>query len=261
MLGNSIDKLVIARYIDTTQLGFFDKAQGFAKMPFSQITSKLGMVSFSAISRLQGDSSEIKAYLNSMMTLISLISWPVFFGLALVSENFILVLLGEKWIDSAPVLSILSISYVALSLQRPIASANIALGNIKQQSFIRLFGLIIFITILLWKVEQGIIFISYLFLFFNIFLLIFSFLLLKKEKLYSWRNFYNSARPAIITTIFMCTIVSLSQHYLFQNNSLLNLLISIILGILSYGVSILIIPYKEWEFLRLKIIKLFLKNK
>jgi teichuronic acid exporter len=127
IIGDNINKIIIGRELSVTALGFFDKAEGLAKMPNDQFSRRLGMVSFSTFSRVQDSPEELDNYITKIMVLNSFVTFPLYVGLFSVAEDFTLVLLGEKWSSMIQPLEILSWSFLVASISTPLASANIAL--------------------------------------------------------------------------------------------------------------------------------------
>jgi teichuronic acid exporter len=252
MLSDNIDKLFIGKTLTTTELGYFDKASGLAKMPYEQFSNRLSTVSFSAFSRVQSNNSEQKNYIVKLMVLNSFICFPLLTGLAAVSEAFTLVLLGEKWREMIPVLSVLSISFLFASISGPIMAMNIAIGHIKKQAIVRLFAFVFLVFLLSLGVSLGIVIISFCILIFNIALFSGSFYVLVRSSRIKSKDLWFSVKPAIQASIIMLIVVVGSTQYLFQRELLLNLLTSVFLGAATYLLCLYFIPFSQWKFIRNK---------
>ena len=256
LIGDNIDKLIIAKFLGTTELGFYDKAIGLAKMPNEQLSNRLSSVSFSTFSRLQDDKDEVRKYFSKLMIVNMTIILPIFIGLCAVSYNFTLVLLGEKWIDMAPSLAILSISYLLASISSPIVAMNMAGGLIKTQALIRFISVVILITALFITAPYGIEAASFTILIFNFLLFVLSFLLLKKHFHVDWLTLINYSSPPIVSSLLMLLMVILVQKYIWVETPILNLFTTIFLGITIYLICFMFLPFPQWKFLQSK-----LKNK
>ena len=107
-LANEIDgqlrNLVIGRRYTSSDLGFYSKGQQFPQLVVTNVSTAVGAVLFPAISNEQSDPERVKTILRKSVSIVSYIIFPALAGLALVSKNFILVVLGEKWIESTPYL-------------------------------------------------------------------------------------------------------------------------------------------------------------
>jgi O-antigen/teichoic acid export membrane protein len=256
LIGDNIDKLIIAKFLGTTQLGFYDKAIGLAKMPNEQLSNRLSSVSFSAFSRLQDDKEEVRKYFSKLMITNMTIILPIFIGLCAVSYNFTLVLLGEKWLEMAPPLAIFSISYLLASISSPIVAMNMAGGLIKQQALIRFISVVILIIVLFFTAPYGIESASFTLLVFNFSLFVLSFLLLKKHFSVKWVTLINYSAPPVVSSLLMLITVLAGQKYIWVETPVLNLFTAVILGVMVYFLCFMFLPFPQWKFLQSK-----LKNK
>jgi PST family polysaccharide transporter len=256
LIGDNIDKLIIAKFLGTTQLGFYDKAIGLAKMPNEQLSNRLSSVSFSTFSRLQDDKEEVRKYFSKLMITNMTIILPIFIGLCAVSYNFTLVLLGEKWLEMAPSLAIFSISYLLASISSPIVAMNMAGGLIKPQALIRFISVVILIIVLFFTAPYGIESASFTILAFNFLLFVLSFFLLKKHFSVNWLTLINYSIPPIVSSLLMLLMVLAAQKYIWVETPIMNLFTAIFLGITVYFLCFMFLPFPQWKFLQSK-----LKNK
>lgn len=261
ILSDNLDKILIGRMLDITQLGLFEKAQGLAKMPYEQFSTRLGMVSFSSFSRLQDNRKELINYLSKMMVLNAFISFPVYFGFSLVAENLTFVLLGEKWMGMVVSLQALSLSFLISSLMSPIISMNIAMGEIKKQALIRVVGLVFFTFALLWAVPYGIAMVSYVTIAFNSVLMIASFILLNKVLNISLKAIWGTIYPSFMCSALMSGVVLYAINFIYVDHAVINLFVAVALGGLTYLVSVLMFRFEQLEFIRSKLTKYIVKVK
>ncbi len=261
MLSDNVDKILIGRVLDVTQLGFYEKAQGFAKMPNEQFSRRLGMVSFSTFSRLQNNPVGLKDYFTRMMVVNAFFTVPLYIGLFSVAENFTVVLLGDKWVSMVDPLKILSFSLLVASLTGPMVSMNIAMGHIKQQTLLRIFGLGVLVMLLLWAVDVGIVMVSFVTLGFNFFMFMATFYLLQKHFEITIKDIFWSLSPAIFSSMILFLSVLLATSVLFADNRPMNLIAGIVAGVVSYTLCVLFVPFAQWLSIREKAFNRLFRNK
>jgi PST family polysaccharide transporter len=104
--SSQIDDLLIGRFFGPASLGLYGRAYSTMMMPVTEVGSVLARVMFPTFSRLQHDPAETKQIYLRLLSVIAFITFPVMFGLAVLSRPFILVLFGPKWSGAATVLSI-----------------------------------------------------------------------------------------------------------------------------------------------------------
>jgi lipopolysaccharide exporter len=76
-------------------------------LPLGRITPVVTRVAFPIFSRLQEQLDEMKNGYIRLVYWLCAIQWPLFVGLGIVAEDFVLVLFGEKWLTAVPILQVL----------------------------------------------------------------------------------------------------------------------------------------------------------
>ena len=117
----SLRPLIIGKRFSTTDLGYFDKGRNFSYTISVNLDAAIRSVMFPVLSRAQDEREQFYGIMRRMNQLGSFVIFPVMLGLASVSRPFIRLLLTDKWIAAAPILTILSIG----EAQIPLTSANL----------------------------------------------------------------------------------------------------------------------------------------
>jgi PST family polysaccharide transporter len=104
--ARTLDNLLIGRVNGPAALGIYSRAYTLMLMPLTQVSTVLGRVMFPAFSAIQDDKSRIKRVYLKSLSVISLITFPMMIGSFVVSEHFILVLLGNEWAGAIPLFRI-----------------------------------------------------------------------------------------------------------------------------------------------------------
>lgn len=116
--SRNLDKILIGRIWGATPLGFYTKAYQLMLVPMDQIRFPLTRVGVSALSALQDDTDKYRQYYKKLISILSFVLMPAVIYVGIFSENFIRLLLGEKWIEAAVIFRILAIT----AFIQPIAS-------------------------------------------------------------------------------------------------------------------------------------------
>lgn len=98
-LITNADITIIGRVLGSAALGVYNLAFNLVKLPVTRLSGIVAKVVFPAFSSLQNDLNKFKAGYLKAIKYISLVTFPILAGLALFSREFILVVLGEKWLD------------------------------------------------------------------------------------------------------------------------------------------------------------------
>jgi O-antigen/teichoic acid export membrane protein len=103
------DYLVAGRVLGQTALGVYSVASTIAVLPAEKITGLVARVSFPLFSAVQNDQPALRRYVLVLTEGLALAAFPLAFGLALVTDEFVFVVLGAKWADAVLPLRILAI--------------------------------------------------------------------------------------------------------------------------------------------------------
>lgn len=106
-LYNNTDTMIVGKFLGVEKLGFYSVASEVASIPMSKVSAILNDVGFSAFSTLKDNPEEASRYVEKAILLIGLIAFPVFLGISAIANEFVLVLLGEKWASAGLVIMVL----------------------------------------------------------------------------------------------------------------------------------------------------------
>ena len=104
--GN-LDKIMLGRMAGTEALGLYTRGYTLMLMPVRQISKIIDPVLFPAYSMIQHDRREIAQIYLKITRLVALLTFPICFGLWAVAEPAVLVVLGERWRDTIPIVKVL----------------------------------------------------------------------------------------------------------------------------------------------------------
>lgn len=108
----NINNLVIGKIYSPANLGYYTRALQFPELTSGTLSSVLNNATFPLMSSLQDDRLKLIQNFEKLIKVTSLLVFPAMTGLALLSEEIILVLLGAKWLPAANLLFWLSLSYI-----------------------------------------------------------------------------------------------------------------------------------------------------
>jgi len=250
LIGDSADKLIIGKVLGASALGFYDKALGLARMPNDQISMRVAHISFSSFSRLQDDEEKLRRYFHKMLTINIVILLPIFAGLMWVSELFTLVLLGEKWAPLIPSLQIFALSFIFVCIASPMTAINLAKGRVKAQTIISIIKAILLVTGMAVLAPHGIEYAAYVILSTNIYLLVFSYILMSTCTGIGVRDVVSCILPAATMAGFMLFVLCMMDVYVHFEHDWLDLVMQIVVGGIAYALAFLILPFSKVDFLK-----------
>lgn len=116
-LSRNVDNLLIGIYLGLTPLGFY--AVGYRILDTSQqlLVNFARRLAFPIFARLQDDVVRLRRAYGRITAAISVVILPGYIGLALVAQEAILVIFGERWAASGPVAAVLFLIGPVLTVQ------------------------------------------------------------------------------------------------------------------------------------------------
>ncbi len=121
---------VIGKYFSAEQLGFYTRADTFAKLPSSNINGVVQRISYPVLVKLQNDDAALKNALKKLIKSTMLLTMFFMIMMAASAESLIITLIGEKWYQSVFYLQLLCFSLILFPLQ----SLNLNMLNVKGRS-------------------------------------------------------------------------------------------------------------------------------
>lgn len=134
------DVFIASRSLDPHQLGLYAEGLFLTTIVASKFVPPLNEVAFPAYARLQDDLPLLCASFLKAVRLIMLMTCPLYFGLAVVAPDAVLLVFGAKWAAMAPLVSILALAMPALTLHILFAPAVNAIGRPKIAMHASMFG-------------------------------------------------------------------------------------------------------------------------
>lgn len=112
--------LIIGKLYSSADLACYDKGRQFPMLVITNVNASIGAVLFPKMSNEQNDIERLKRTAKNSVRFSSYIMFPLMIGLAAVAENFISVVLTDKWLACVPFLKMFCVVY----LLQPLHSAN-----------------------------------------------------------------------------------------------------------------------------------------
>ena len=125
-LNNNIMNLLLGRYYGETNTGHYNQAYQWSSKCFLLVGNMLKQIDQTLLVGLDDERERQLAVLRKMMRFTAFISFPLLFGLGLVSHEFIVLAIGEKWAFSASLLPYLCLCGAFMPLSTLLTDAVIS---------------------------------------------------------------------------------------------------------------------------------------
>ncbi len=163
-----LDRGLIGRQWGIASLGAYSAASNLSRVPVSLLATSFQSVVFSSASRLQDDPARLRRGFMAVLTLVSIVIFPLSTVLALKSNFVIHTLYGDRWTEAGGLFAAFCValpSYVLLAVTGPTLWA---VGAVASELKIQIFTAFVLIVGLLllahWPLHWAIWFIPCLYL-------------------------------------------------------------------------------------------------
>lgn len=123
------DNLLIGKFCGAVQLGLYNRGYSLMMLPLMQIHSVLGSVLFPILSSMQYSKNEMRRVFLFANQGIAVVAFPLMLGLAVVADDFVKVLWGDRWASAVAIIRVLAIAGVANSIYTTVGWIYMATGR------------------------------------------------------------------------------------------------------------------------------------
>lgn len=109
---NNLYTLVIGKYYNSTDLGYYNRMQQMASFPTRNFTMLVSRAVYPRQCQLQNNNESLMSNYMQLFSYSSLIILPIMTTIAGVSRPLVGIILGDAWIKASPFLTILCLAYM-----------------------------------------------------------------------------------------------------------------------------------------------------
>lgn len=128
-IEGDLRSLIIGKVFGSADLAFYDQGKKFPNLIVSNINSSISKVMFPVLSNNQDDMVRLKNMCRRAITIGIFLLSPLLIGLIAVADNFVKIVLTEKWLPCVPYLRILTIVFLVRPLTTTCQQAIMAIGR------------------------------------------------------------------------------------------------------------------------------------
>lgn len=108
--SRNLDKMLIGKYLNLTQLGFYEKSYNLMMMPLNNITFVITPVLHPIFSEYQNDHTFVYEKYMKLLSTLAYISFPLSSLLFFIAPELIQIIYGSQWIPAIVPFQILSLT-------------------------------------------------------------------------------------------------------------------------------------------------------
>ena len=250
--------LIIGKVYTKSDLAYYSKAETFPSLIVNTISSSISPVLLSSMSKVQDNEDEGERLLRTAVSVSSFLIFPILIGLFAIADNFIVVLLTEKWADSAIYLRLFCITGLITVILIPSHQSLQSRGKsgvfMVEHMFARLCGLILLFIVY----KESVLHVAITGLVTSLIIFITVIFTNKFYNHYSIKKQFIDIVPALFASIIMGVAVYFLNYL--RINHILLLIIQVFSGAFIYVVLSHIIKPTGYKYIK-KIIMSFFKRR
>ena len=128
-LYSNVQDLIIGKKFSSSDLAYSNKGRQFPSIIATNINTSINKVLFPVLSKKQEHINQIKDLVRKSIGIGTYVLTPILLGLSVVAEEFVIVVLTEKWISCVPYLKIMCFVFMLQPIQTVSIQAFKALGR------------------------------------------------------------------------------------------------------------------------------------
>ena len=242
--------LVIGRKYSAVDVGYYNQASQTTRFPSVSLMAIISRAIYPIQCKIQDENELLNSSFINYLRMSCYIIFPIMIGVAVTAKPLIIVILKDKWLPMANLLSILCLAY----MWNPIMVINSQILNVKGRSdyFLKseIIKKIAGVLILLVTIPFGLSAICFGILLYSICDMIIIIYYSKKVIKIGYLKQFRSIFPIFAMSVIMGIIVYFSIESII--NVYLQLVSGVLIGILSYISLSMLFNVKEFNFLRLR---------
>ena len=115
-LRNNVDYLIVGRLLGASLLGAYTLAYRIPELAIRSFDRVIGGVSFPLLSQIQSDKAFLKSTYLGYIRYISLFTFSIGIGIAIISRLFVETFLSDKWLDTIVPMALISVALGIISV-------------------------------------------------------------------------------------------------------------------------------------------------
>lgn len=244
------DNLLIGYFLGATALGYYDLAYRLLLVVTSLFVGIIGSTALPIFSSIQDDLPRLRKVLYEFVELSNTVAFPIFLGMSVLTPELVIVIFGEQWKASIPVMQILNIIGILYAGFYVNAPLMMAVGKPEWKLRLDIFRTIFYVTAFFIAVRWGIVAVAASFVISAYLIAFVTVWVMKKLVGINIKVYLSKYLVPLIASLIMILCVS-GVKYLVNTNfvatNTLTLLISILTGMIVYPLLIYLIDFDLFQ--------------
>jgi lipopolysaccharide exporter len=240
--NNRAVDLIVGKQVSVRAVGIYSLSNEISSLPMTEIAGPINKASFAAYSKAKADPESLLSIFKKNTALTSTLSLPISAGLLVTAALFVPVAFGAQWNDAILLIQIMSATCLIGAVCANSGYVLMSLGLSKLTFYVSLFRTILFLLALyLFIPITGLYAVGWSSLIATLIASWVSIVVLQKHAGFGFGAIATSVWRPVVSSLIMSIIVYSSNQIINAATQFLQLIILIIVGVVSYGLSLYIL--------------------
>jgi O-antigen/teichoic acid export membrane protein len=233
---------IVSTNINSTALGLYDRASSFAAFPDRIIRVQIMSILFSAFSKLKNDRERLMSAFHKSLVAYTFLVVPIMIGITIASDDFVALVLGDKWVSMIPVMRLLCLAGMYNMITSYFVNFNISSHNYKKQSIVNIFMFGLSVLLCVLGVHYGINGVGYAVFASSLLILIVNLYFTMSSYSIKVKYIASAMLPGVCGGLLMALLMLITK-YIINNNLLFVFIIQVLIGVITIVFWALYCPF------------------
>lgn len=242
------DIFFVGKLLGKQLLGIYSVAMNFATLPMEKISVIFNQVALTAFARIQTDKAKVASHFLKAIRVVSFMGFPLMWGISCIAPELVAILLGDKWQMVAFPLQLLTLVVplrMISNLMNPavigVGRPDISLYNVLMASILVPLGVIIGVhwgvvgVCIAWVIAFPLVFLGNLWS------------VCKVLGVSVFDVLSAMASPVLAGAVMFGSVMTIKMLFGANVKSIANLISLIMIGVIVYGILVLIVNRKGYR--------------
>ncbi len=240
-IGNG-QRLILGAYFSPTIIGLYAVASDVSRISVGEVVAPIGRAILPGLSKIQNDSDWVARTFPKVINITATIAFALGLGVSAIADDFVNILLGEKFRDAIPLLELLAIAIAIRAFMLPVSQYLIVADRMRELALIYFAEAIVAVSIIIVMVSYGfkiedIAFVNILISMFAVGRLFF---FIKEYPSLKVGNVFIALSRPILASLIMYTAVQTAEEIL-EISSIIRLPILVFIGVFTFTVVVFLL--------------------
>lgn len=232
--------LVIGKAHSVQDAGYYAQASKLQQLASTILTAVVSRVAFPSFSAANDDHDKLRRGLSKALGVTMFVSVPVSFSISLLAEPIVLLLFGNQWLPSVPIVKVLGLSAMLMPVHMLNISVLKAMGRSDLNFRVMLVKFIVGISLLLAASPMGLVAIAWAFVLSNVINFFVNTYYTKNLLSFGAARQIKIVWGYIAAAVPLALVIMMFQGIFGSQNSVL-ILVALPLGLMSYLISCMLL--------------------